>query len=357
MDSLGAYPSAPVMRTGTVAIIGRPNVGKSTLLNQALGVPLAAVSPVPQTTRDALLGVVQRERSQIAFVDTPGLHQPWSELGRRMNAAALGALERADQVLFMTDTTALTRNRSQTAEPSRSPDAPSPLSVPTRAGNETQAVSYASDFDLLSLLPEDALVVLVINKVDQLRDKALLLPQITSLQGARDFAAVLPVSVLHHSDVERILDVLERNLPAGDLAYDDEALTDRPMVFFVQEYIREQVLLRTNREVPHSVAVTVDSFDEDESVTRIAATVHVEKVGQRKILIGRSGRMIREVGTRARHRIEQLLDGRVYLRLFVRVTPRWRDAPRQLAELGYAPPESSMTRSVLTESLQRRKKQ
>ena len=274
-----------------------------------------------------------------------------------MNAAALGALERADLILFMTDTAVTPKGRGGTGAADRSLDAPPPLSEPVHRGGDAAPVSFATDFDLLSLLPEQARCALVINKVDQLRDKSLLLPHIKELQDARDFVAILPVSVLREPDVERVLAVLEENLPEGEAAYAEDDLTDRPVIYFVQEYIREQVLLRTSREVPHSVAVTVDSFDAGRTVTRIAATVHVEKVGQRKILIGRGGQMIRDLGAQARHRIEQLLGVSVYLKLFVRVTPRWRNAPRQLAELGYASPQGAMPVGVVTEAFRRKPRQ
>lgn len=289
------------MRFGTVALVGRSNVGKSTFLNAALGQRLAIVSPLPQTSRDALLGIVHRERAQIAFIDTPGLHRPRSELGRRMNAAALDAARAADVVVMMTD-------------------------VATRV-DEDQPV--------LALLPPESPALLVVNKVDTLRDKSRLLPLLERFAALHPFREVIPVSVLRKEDVERVLDAIERTLPEGPAGYEHESLTNRPVSFFVREYVREQVLTQASGEVPHAVAVSIDAIDEGESVVVIRATLHVEKEGQRRILIGKGGERIRAIGIGARERIEELLERKVFLELFVRVTPRWKNAARQLGELGY----------------------
>ncbi len=309
------------MRSGNVAIIGRTNVGKSTFLNAALGEPLAITSALPQTTRDALLGVVTLPSAQIAFVDTPGLHRPRTELGRRMNAAAVDALRAADAVLVMTDTH---RVRSSVGElPAGAEPAANPHDLPQ------------GDIDVLAQLPADTPAVLVINKVDRCADKRDLLGVIQRFAARRDFSAIVPASALDPRDVQRILGVLGETLPEQPPTYDAETLTDRPALFFVREYVREQVLRQTSREVPHAVAVTVESATDQGEVLVVQATIHVEKAGQRGILLGAGGTRLRDVGTAARQRIEDLLGRRVYLELFVRVTPRWKHVPRQLAELGY----------------------
>lgn len=311
---LGGTPLARTMRFGTVAILGRTNVGKSTFLNAVLGEDLAIISPLPQTTRETLLGVVTLKDAQIAFVDTPGFHQPISELGRRMNQAAMEVVRSTDAVLMMTD----------------------PSTRTASAKGRGQAVG-AEDRELISRLPPAKSVpsMLVINKVDLLRDKSLLLPLLTEFATLHEFGAYVPASVRQDDGVDRVLSELTALLPEGDAAYPAETLTDRPTRYFVREFIREQVLQATRGEVPHAVAVAIDSYEEGTKLVRIAATIHVEKTGQRKILVGNGGSMIRTIGTAARARIEGLVGVQVHLELFVRVTPRWKDAPRQLAELGY----------------------
>lgn len=306
------------MRFGTVAIVGRSNVGKSTLLNKVLGEPLAAVSPRPQTTRDAMLGVLNRPEAQIAFLDTPGFHRPKTELGRRMNSAAREAARGADVVVLMTDVSSLQGTRREAAA--------HPV--------------LEEDAQLLQGLPSDTTVLVVVNKIDLLKDKARLLPMMSALRELRESAECIPVSALTEDGVATVIDAIEALLPEGPAGYDRETLTDRSTVFFVKEYIREQTLLSARSEVPHAVAVSVEKFVEARHAVVIKATIHVEKTGQRAILIGKGGSKIKEIGTLARKRIETLVGRKVHLELFVRVTPRWKDVPRQLAELGYDTPSS-----------------
>ncbi|MBN2195629.1 MAG: GTPase Era [Polyangiaceae bacterium] len=309
------------MRSGNVAIVGRTNVGKSTFLNAALGEPLAITSPLPQTTRDALLGVVTLASAQIAFIDTPGLHRPRTELGRRMNAAAIDALRNADLALVMTDTHHVVASTKEL--PALAGAAGSELALPE------------ADVRVIEELPPDLPAILLINKVDRCTDKRRLLPTIERFASLRDFAAIVPASAIHPADVERILSMLGTALPERPPTYDPETLTDRPTLYFVREYVREQVLRQTGREVPHAVAVTVEAAIDRGDLLIVKTTIHVEKPGQRGILLGARGSRLREIGTAARERLETLLGRRVYLELFVRVTPSWRHVPRQLAELGY----------------------
>jgi GTP-binding protein Era len=302
------------MKFGTVALVGRSNVGKSTFLNAALGQALAVVSPLPQTTRDALLGVVTHDGVQIGFLDTPGLHRQRSELGRRMNAAAREAARATDVIVFMTDTTTLERAR-------KAPSAERALSEEDRA--------------IIESLPEGTPAIAVINKVDRIRNKSLLLPLLAALEATGRFASLVPVSVISDDGIDRLLSEIREHLADGPPGYEEDTLTDRPTAYFVREYIREAVLLKTSGEVPHAVAVTVDRMRVGKRLTRISATIHVEKAGQRGIIVGRGGSMLTEIGTAARLRIEELLGSHVHLELFVRVTPRWKHVPRQLAELGY----------------------
>jgi GTP-binding protein Era len=310
------------MRCGTVAIIGRTNVGKSTFLNACLGERIAIVSPLPQTTRDELLGVVHRETSQIAFTDTPGFHRPKSELGRRMNQAALDTVRSHDAVIFMTDVGRLSRPRKVVVESKR-------------LGQELADPVHPDDRRLLSLLRPETPCVLVVNKVDLLKDKGKLLPLIAAFSELYPFAAVIPTSVRSGKGVDNILDELEMRLPEAEPGFSADALTDKPATFFVREFVREQVMLETRREVPHAVAVTVERYDESTKLIRIQATIHVEKAGQRIILVGRGGEQIKSIGVGARARLEELLAKQVHLELFVRVTERWKDVPRQLREMGY----------------------
>jgi GTP-binding protein Era len=320
---------SPVRRAGTVALIGRPNVGKSTLLNAALQQPLAIVSPTPQTTRQALLGIVRHDGAEIAFVDTPGLHRPRTELGRVMNQTARQALRSADVLVFVTDVPERTRPaRSRRERSGAAPlaERPAPVLSP-----------HPGDLTLLADLGTVAPVVLVVNKIDQLKNKEDLLPLLEALARIRDFAAVVPISALREKGVDRVLGEVARLLPEGDFRFGEDDLTDRPMRFFAGEYVREQILRATQEEVPHAAAVVIDQFLEPPGnrAIQIDATIHMERPGQKKILIGRGGEMLKRIGTAARMRIEELTGRQVNLKLWVRVTPSWRESSRQLEELGY----------------------
>jgi len=316
------------MRFGSVALLGRTNVGKSTFLNAALGESLAVVSPVPQTTREALLGVVHRADAQIAFVDTPGLHRPKSELGRRMNATALEVARAADVLVVMTD-----------LDPRIAKDA---------------AASVERDREVVELLPEGPARLLVVNKVDLVRDKQKLLPILTSYEALAEWSALVPVSLRQKGDAERVLAAIVELLPEAEAGYAADTLTDRATPYFVREYVREQVLALTKGEVPHAVAVSIDAIEERERVLGVKATLHVEKEGQRRILIGKGGESIKAIGSGARRRLEALFGRKLFLELFVRVTPKWKNVPRQLAELGYEAPSEKRLLGALPDAPKRR---
>lgn len=338
------------MRYGTIAIIGRTNVGKSTFLNSALGMPLAIVSRLPQTTRDSLLGVVNSGDAQLAFVDTPGLHRPFNELGRRMNQEATDSLRSADVALFVTDIFQKGEDlRSAPAAGSASEQEEAAEVAPTAAPSRGSQSRHSrgprsktypaerSDTELIQLLPPELPVVLVINKIDRIHDKSKLLPLLEAWNARREFAATIPISAKLGDGVDRVLAEVARLLPERESRFAPDEVTDRPVAFFAREYIREQVLSLASREVPHAVAVTLDSIEERSTGLHVAATMHVEKVGQRSILVGKGGEKIKEIGSAARARLSELTEQPVHLKLFVRVTERWRNVPRQLAELGYAP--------------------
>ncbi len=309
-------------RSGTVALVGRPNVGKSTLLNAALQQPLAIVSKTPQTTRDALLGVVHHGSAEIALLDTPGLHRPRTQLGRVMNASARDAARRADVVVFVTDVAPRTvRTQDDEAKPVTRPLLPHP-----------------GDLVLLADLAPDRPVLLVLNKVDLLRDKKQMLPLLEAYGRVRNFDAIVPVSAQREDGITRVLDEIARHLPEGPFRYGADDVTDKPARFFAAEYVREQILRATQDEVPHASAVTVDQYAEPRApgaAVQIDATIHVERTGQKRILIGTGGAMMKRIGIAARERIEDLVGGKVVLRLWVSVTPDWRESLPRLKELGY----------------------
>ena len=306
-----------IERAGRVALYGRSNVGKSTLLNAALEMPLSIVSRRPQTTRDALLGVVRHGGAEIGLVDTPGLHQAQDRLGEEMNRSAHGAVRTADVIVLV-------------------------VSLPPKAKGEIRP--HAGDIKLIAQLPEGVPTVLVINKVDLLRDKQKLLPLITSYVELRPFDAVVPISALKADGIHRVLDEVIKLLPERSAEHDDDAVTDRPMRYFAAEYVREQILRATTEEVPHAVAVTIDQYLEPagEGTIRIEVSIHVEREGQKRIIIGKKGEMLKRIGTFARKRIEELVGEQVNLQLHVRITKGWRERVGSLAEFGLMAGESGV---------------
>jgi GTP-binding protein Era len=313
------------MRFGTVTLIGRTNIGKSTFLNRALGQPLAIMSPLPQTTRHALLGVANHRGAQIAFLEAPGVHRPRNELGKRMNSAAYDSLQAADLLVMMTDAWA--------RPPKKTSSAWSPESDPL----ESEWIRPGDQEVIRAVKKRELPCILCVNKVDLTKDKTLLLPMLEAYGKAHDFSAIVPTSVRRDSGIEDLLGEIASRLPEGKPGYDDDTLTNRPVLFFVQEYIREAILNQLSSEVPHAVAVSIDFADERPQLLRLGATIHVEKVGQRKIVVGKGGDRIKALGIAARERIEELVEKKVHLELFVRVTSEWKNVPRQLAELGYEP--------------------
>jgi GTPase len=303
----------PEHRSGTAAIVGRPNVGKSTFLNAALGEAIAIVSSTPQTTRHRILGVVHRPGAEIALLDTPGLHKPHSRLGRALNRAARGATEEADVILYMT-----------TPPPSSSP-----------AARVAGRGIHPGDRTLLADIGRERPTILIVNQVDRVKDKSSLLPFLEEISTLRDFAAIIPISALREDGVDRVLDEVAKLLPVAGAKYEEDTLTDRPVRFFAGEFVREQILGFAREEIPHAVAVEVTRFDDEPKLARIEATIHVEREGQKRILIGKGGEKLKSVGTAARARIEAMLGKKVHLALWVRVTPGWTESDETLTELGY----------------------
>jgi GTP-binding protein Era len=289
-------------RAGRVAIVGRPNVGKSTLLNALLGQKLAITAPRPGTTRSRTLGVYASDHppTQLAFVDTPGLERPRSVLGRVLVEEAQASLEDTDATLVLVDATH--------HGPGGDPIAP-------------------ADAEILELAQRIGKpVVLALNKVDKVRDKSALLPKLEAWSARFDLAALVPVSALKSKNLEPLVRELRALMPEG-LLYDPDFLTDKPERFFVAELVREALIHHTREEVPYSVAVQIEEVVEEEHLTRIGATIVVDKPSHKGIVIGAGGARLKAIGSDARQEIEQLLEKKVFLRLWVKVEEDWtRDA-------------------------------
>lgn len=305
----------PRSRSGRIAIVGRPNVGKSTLINALLGEPIAITSRHPQTTRDQILGVITEGDTQLVFVDTPGVHKAKTKLGARMNDLARDAARDADAVLFLVE-----------------------------VGPTTRTAMGADDLAILASIPERIPTLLVLNKVDRIKQKAKLFPILEGHAKARDFRAVIPVSALNANGTHRIIAELHEIVPEGPKMFDDDALSDKPVRFFVAEFVREQILRKTFQEVPHGVAVVVERFDETQEIPRIDLAIHVDRDSHKRILIGAKGSMLKEIGTEARAKVEQMIGKHVHLQLWVRVTPGWYENEAALREMGYGNSSSSGTK-------------
>jgi GTP-binding protein Era len=292
------------MRCGFVALIGRPNVGKSTLLNRLVGMKLAIVSDKPQTTRNRIAGVRNYEAGQAIFLDTPGIHRPTHRMNVRMVDAAVEGIQQADVVALVADAT------------------------DSHAGGRER-------FILERLGRTAAPVVLVLNKVD-LVPRPTLLPLIDRWQQRHTFTEFIPVSALSGENVDRLERVILEHLPEGDALYPTDYLTDQPERFFVAEAVREKVLELTHAEIPFSTAVVVDRFEEadDRGIMRFYCSILVERESQKPILVGRGGEMIKRIGTAARCDLETFFEARVYLDLRVKVASEWREDGRLLDELG-----------------------
>ncbi len=300
-------------RCGTVAIVGRPNVGKSTLLNALLGQKIAPTTHKPQTTRRTLRGVVTRGDAQIVFVDTPGLHRPTRGLHAFMIREALDAARDVDVLAFVTEA-------------------------------DTRGVHRDDEVVLQQLEKEGATghpLILVLNKVDKLKDKKLVLPQLAAWAERDIFKALIPISAQKKNGLDTLLDEIARHLPEGEPLFPKDTLTDASERDICAELIREKVMLELREEIPYRAAVVVEEFDEtrreeaNKPLVRIAAVIHVEKDSQKAVVVGRKGERIKTIGTRARQELETLLGCQVMLELFVRVEHDWTTSQAGLKKLGY----------------------
>ncbi len=290
-------------KSGFVSIIGRPNVGKSTFLNRIIGQKIAIMSDKPQTTRNKIQGVYTENDSQVIFIDTPGIHKPKHKLGDFMVKMAQTTLKEVDIVLFMV--------------------------------NAVEGFGRGEEFIIEKLKETKQPVFLVINKIDQLHPEQLL-ELIDQYRKLYEFAEIVPISALDGNNVDALIGTIKKYLPEGPQYYPDNQVTDDPERFIISELIREKVLHLTREEVPHSVAVVIDAIQKREGgAVYINATIVVERASQKGIIIGKQGKMLKEVGKRARFDIEALLGSKVFLEVWVKVQKDWRNKMSQLRDLGF----------------------
>ena len=290
-------------KSGFVSIIGRPNVGKSTLLNRIVGQKVAIMSDVPQTTRNKIQGVVTSDDSQIVFIDTPGIHKPQTRLNDFMLKSAYSTFNEVDLVLFMV--------------------------------NAAEKRGAGDNFILEKLKNLRTPKFLVINKIDQVKPEELL-KIIMDYTSGNEFNEVIPISAIQGNNVDEMMVTIKKYMPEGPQFYPDDQVTDHPEYFVVSEFIREKILQLTKEEVPHSVAVVVESMlrNEDDKV-HVHATIIVDRTSQKGIIIGKGGKMLKEIGVRARRDIEAMLGDKIYLELWVKVQKDWRDKQSYLQDYGY----------------------
>jgi len=289
-------------KSGFIAVVGRPNAGKSTLVNRLVGQKIAIVTSRPQTTRNRIQGIVNRPNAQVVLIDTPGLHRPDSALGRQMMGEVNAALDGVDVLTLILD-------------------------VSENIGRgDNYAIERAARFD--------GTRILLLNKVDRVT-KDTLLPIIESVGRMAEFAEIIPISALTGDGVDRVLEKFIEYLPAGEPNFPPDQYTDQPERFLAAELIREKAMAGTFHEVPHAVAVLVDSFEETDRLIRIRATLYVEREGQKGILIGSKGASLKKIGTEARKELEEILGTKIFLELFVKVLRDWRDNPQIVRQLDW----------------------
>ena len=293
---------APEFKSGFVAVVGRPNAGKSTLVNRLVGQKVAIVTSRPQTTRNRIQGIVNRPHAQVVLIDTPGLHRPDSALGRQMMGEVNAAFDGVDVLALILD-----------------------VSEDIGKGDR-HAIERAARFE--------GTRILLLNKVDRI-PKDSLLPIIETVGKLTDFAEIIPISALTGDGVDRVLEKFIEYLPSGEPHFPADQYTDQPERFLAAELIREKAMAGTFHEVPHAVAVLVDAFEETDKLIRIRATIYVEREGQKGILIGRAGTSLKRIGTEARKELEEILGTKIFLELFVKVLRDWRDNPQLVRQLDW----------------------
>ena len=290
------------MKCGFVSLVGRPNVGKSTLLNTILGMKLAITSNVSGTTRNIIQGIYNDDNSQIVFVDTPGIHKPSNKLGNLLNKKAYNNTEGVDVILFLVDI--------------------------------SKGFGKGDQFILDRIKDKDIPIILLLNKIDQVKNKENLLGQIDELRRLHDFKEIIPISASKNDNVDILIDCVKKYLPEQDAIYSEEELTNVTTRFIMAEFVREKVLELTHDEIPHTVTCYVENYEEDDKVVHIQVLIVVDRDNIKKIIIGKQGSMLKEVGTRARKDMEEFLGKKVYLETYVKTLKNWRDQERYFVELG-----------------------
>ena len=290
------------MKCGFVSLVGRPNVGKSTLLNSVLGMKLAITSNVSGTTRNVIQGIYNDDDSQIIVVDTPGIHKPNDKLGTLMNKKAYTYTEGVDVILFLVDI--------------------------------SKGFGKGDKFILDKFKEKDAVVFLLLNKIDLVKDTSVLLERINELKELYDFKEIIPISALKDDNIKLLIDCIKKYLPESEAIYSEEELTNVTTRFIISEFVREKILELTRDEVPHTVTCYVENYEEDEKTVHIQVLIVVDRDNIKKIIIGKQGQMLKEIGTRARHDMEEFLGKKVYLETYVKTLKNWRDQEKYFLELG-----------------------
>ena len=290
------------MKCGFVSLVGRPNVGKSTLLNELLGLKLAITSDVSGTTRNIIQGIYNDDEAQIIFVDTPGIHKPTHKLGTIMNKKAYNSTEGVDIILFLVDI--------------------------------EKGFGTGDKFVLNKIKEHDVPVFLLLNKVDKIKNKEVLLEKINELKELYDFSEIIPISALKGDNTDLLIKCIKKYLPEMDAIYSEDELTNVTTRFIMAEFVREKLLELTHDEVPHTVTCYVENYEEDEKTVHIQVLIVVDRDNIKKIIIGKQGQMLKEIGTRARHDMEEFLGKKVYLETYVKTLKNWRDQEKYFLELG-----------------------
>jgi GTP-binding protein Era len=301
-------------KSGFVAIVGRPNAGKSTLVNRLVGQKIAIVTSKPQTTRNRIQGIVNRANTQIVLIDTPGLHDAKTALNKQMMREVAAALEGIDVLVLMVDATAV------------SPEFTSTNTETRKFHVDNLVMDKSKRFD--------GKTILVLNKIDKL-PRPKLAPMLEAFGKAQDFAAIVPISAMKGEGCDALMQEVIKLLPEGEPYFPEDQVTDQPERFLASEIVREKAIALTYHEVPHALKVEVEKWQETPKVLRIEMTLTVERASQKKILIGKKGEMLKEIGTRARKELEETLSAKIYLGLFVKVAENWRENPMAVRELDW----------------------
>ena len=303
MSVIEKVKTGPAHKSGFVAIVGRPNAGKSTLVNRLVGQKIAIVTSKPQTTRNRIQGIVSRENAQVVLIDTPGLHDAKTALNKQMMREVAAALEGIDVLVLMVDAT-----------------------TETRAHVDNLVMDKSKRFA--------GKTILVLNKIDKL-PRPKLAPMLEAFGKAQDFAAIVPISAMKGEGCDALMEEVIKLLPEGAAYFPEDQVTDQPERFLASEIVREKAIALTYHEVPHALAVTVEKWEETPRMLRIEMTLAVERASQKKILIGRKGDMLKKIGTQARVELEDILNSKIYLGLFVKVAENWRENPMAVRELDW----------------------